>query len=56
MKKWYTSKTFWANIVAAIALFVSLQFGYTVTAEETAVIMAALNVILRTITNEPLEW
>ena len=56
MKQWYKSKTVWANIIAALALFVSVQFGYTVTAEETALILAAINLVLRTITKEPLEW
>jgi len=56
MKRWYLSKTLWVNIIAAIAVFISAQFGYTVTAEETAVILAAINLVLRTITKEPLEW
>jgi len=50
------SKTLWVNVVAAIALFVSIQFGYQLTEEETGLALAAINMILRAVTNEPLEW
>ena len=53
-KKWYTSKTIWVNVVAAVSLFVSSQFGYKISTEVQAGIIAALNVVLRIITKEPL--
>jgi hypothetical protein len=52
----WKSKTLWVNILAALALFVSTQFGYQITAEETGLALALINMILRAITNEPLEW
>ena len=54
MKKWYTSKTIWVNVVAAISLFASSQFGYTLSTETQAGIIAVLNIILRIITKSPL--
>ena len=53
-KKWYASKTIWVNVVAAVSLFVSSQFGYKISTEVQAGIIAALNVVLRIITKEPL--
>lgn len=53
-KKWYTSKTIWVNVIAAVSLFVSSQFGYKISTEVQAGIIAAVNVILRIITKEPL--
>ena len=52
----WSSKTFWVNIVAAIALFLSAQFGVQLSAEMTGMILAGINVILRAITKEPIEW
>jgi len=52
----WKSKTFWVNVLAAIGLFLSSQFGVTLSAEMTGIILAGINVILRTITQEPIEW
>jgi hypothetical protein len=49
----WKSKTLWVNVLAAIGLFASAQFGYTLSAEVTGILLAA---ILRAVTNEPLEW
>jgi hypothetical protein len=56
MTKFYVSKTFWANVIAAIAIFVMAQTGYQITPEETGVALAIINVALRAITKEPIEW
>lgn len=56
MTEAWKSKTLWVNVLAALALFISTQFGYQITAEETGVALALINIILRTVTNEPLEW
>ena len=53
-KKWYTSKTIWANVVAAVSLFVTSQFGYKISTETQAGIIAGLNIVLRIITKEAL--
>lgn len=52
----WQSKTLWVNALAAIALFLSAQFGVTLSAEMTGMILGGINVILRAITKEPLEW
>jgi hypothetical protein len=56
MTKVWLSKTFWVNILAAVALFVSSQYGVTLSAETTGFVLIGINMILRAITNEPLEW
>ena len=56
MTKVIESKTLWVNVLAAIGLFVSSQFGYTISGAETGILMAAINAVLRAITKEPLEW
>lgn len=51
-KKWYTSKTIWVNIIAAISSLVASQFGYTITVELQAGILMGINIILRVVTKE----
>ena len=51
MKKWYLSKTLWANLIALVSVF-----GLEVTPEETTAILAVVNIILRIITKEELTW
>ena len=51
-KKWYTSKTIWVNVIAAISSLVASQFGYTITVELQAGILMGINIILRIITKE----
>lgn len=55
MKKWYTSKTIWTNVVAAVALFVGNQFGYHLSPEVQGGVIAGVNVILRIITKTGLN-
>ena len=50
-KKWYLSKTLWANLLALAAVF-----GLQVTTEETTAILAVVNIILRIITKEEITW
>jgi hypothetical protein len=54
MKKWYLSKTLWANLIAAIGTFTAAQFGIEISAEMVVTILTVLNVILRAITKEGL--
>mgnify|MGYP001576208043 CR=1 FL=1 len=51
-KKWYTSKTIWVNVIAAVSLFVTNQFGYSISTETQAGIIAVINIVLRVITKE----
>ena len=54
MKKIWKSATLWANLIAAIGLFLQAQYGWIITPEIQAGILAALNVVLRFKTNEPI--
>ena len=55
-KKWWMSRTFWANVVAIICLIVRGQYGYTLSPEEEGIIFFLLNLILRKITKQPITW
>ena len=52
----WKSKTLWVNVLAAISLLLSSQFGYQPSAAEVGIALAAINGILRAVTKEPLEW
>ena len=52
----WKSKTLWVNVLAAIGLFASSQFGVQLSAEMTGLALAGINGVLRAVTNEPLEW
>lgn len=56
MKKWYTSKTIWANVVAVITSVVASRFGYTLSAEIQVGILTGINVILRKATKSEIVW
>jgi hypothetical protein len=53
-KSLFKSKTLWANLVAAIAFFVSKQFGFEISGETIASVMALLNTVLRFSTDSAL--
>jgi len=55
-KKWYVSKTFWANVVAALALFAQIKYGFLISPELQAIAMSFVNIGLRKFTNEPIIW
>lgn len=56
MKAWYLSKTLWLNIIAAIALLVQTRFGFILDPETQTGFLALINVLLRIITKEQLNW
>ena len=55
-KKFYLSKTFWVNLLAIIALIVQSYTSFVFDVETQASILAAINVGLRLVTKEPIEW
>lgn len=56
-KKFYLSKTFWVNILAAVAIIGQSVTDHEILAPEAQVgILAVVNLILRAVTKEPLEW
>jgi len=56
VKKWWTSKTLWANALAIIAIIAQGQFGYVLTPEAQVAILGLINFILRMVTKEPIKW
>ena len=54
-KIWYLSKTLWVNVIAIIAIIVQGRFGYVISPEAQFSILAIVNVILRSITKQPLS-
>jgi len=54
-KKIFMSKTVNGNIFMTIAIIVAQSYGYDLTPEKIAVIMAAVNVVLRLITKKPVS-
>ena len=56
-KKWYTSKTLWANAIGIVAIIIQGVTGNEVISiEYQAVILGFINMILRFITKEPVSW
>lgn len=55
-KKWYESKTFWANVVMAVALTVQSKYGFVVGPEIQGFLIAGINVLLRKLTKQPIVW
>lgn len=56
MKTWYTSKTLWLNLIAVIALVVQTQTEFVIDPETQGGILSVINLILRLVTKQPLEW
>lgn len=55
-KKWYLSKTFWANIAAGVAISVQMKFGFVVPVEYQTLGLSVINLVLRQITKESIIW
>jgi hypothetical protein len=55
-KKWYTSKTVWANIIAAVALFAQMKWGFIIDPGTQALILSGANLVLRKITKESIVF
>ena len=55
-KKWYKSKTVWVNAVALAASIVSMQFGVPITPEMQGGVLAVINIVLRLVTKQPVDW
>lgn len=51
-KAWWRSKTLWINGVAAGALIAQSQWGFVISPEAQAAILAVVNLALRIITKE----
>ena len=58
MKKWWRSKTIWLNVVGLLAIIVQEATGGALVLDAgiQMSVLAAINLVLRTVTNEPLGW
>jgi len=55
-KAWFTSRTLWVNLLAAVALIVQYATGYEVfDIEAQATILAFINLVLRVVTGKSLS-
>ena len=56
-KKWYTSKMLWVNSIALVAIVIQMITGREAFNTEAQVsLLAVINIVLRLITNKPIEW
>lgn len=55
-KKWYLSKTFWANVLAAAFIGIQMKYGMVVPAEYQMMALTGVNLALRKITKDPVVW
>jgi hypothetical protein len=56
LTKYYLSKSFWSSIVALLVIVAAGQYGMVITADQTAVFMAVIAMVLRTVTRESIEF
>jgi len=56
IKKWYTSKTIWINVLAIASEIALTEFGVTISPELGVIILGAINFVLRLITKTAIEW
>lgn len=56
IKSIFTSKTFWVNMIALIAFAVQSHWGFVVDEALQAQVLMIVNIILRTITKDPVKW
>lgn len=55
-KKWYESRTIWANLIMALAYAAQAKYGFIVGPELQALGISAVNVWLRKITKDEIVW
>ena len=57
MKKWYMSKTLWVNIIGLACILIQmLNKEFIVDVEVQATMLSIVNIILRLITKEEIDW
>ena len=57
VKKFYTSRTLWVNLIALIAIILQLATGKEVfSLEAQASLLAVINLVLRLVTKKPVGW
>ena len=56
MKSIWISKTLWVNVLAIVGLFLSAYLGFELTPEITVSVLGGINILLRYITKEEVNW
>jgi len=56
MKKFWESKTLWVNILAIVASILQMKFGWILTPATEGIILSIINLILRSITKDSIDW
>ncbi len=56
MKNPLKSKTLWVNLIGILTLFAQSQFGFIFAAEDQAVALGAINLVLRLVTRDGIDW
>lgn len=55
-KKWWHSKTMWANALAVVGIAVQGATGFILSPEIQVAALGVINVVLRLITKEEIVW
>lgn len=55
-KSIFKSRTFWINFIGFVSVFLENQYGFGIDPGVQLQILAFVNIILRTITKEPVVW
>ena len=55
-KKWYYSKTFWANIIAGVAVVAQTSYGFVFPMEYQMLALSLVNMGLRKISTGAIAW
>jgi len=55
-KKWYYSKTFWANILAGVAVIAQVSYGFVFPIEYQMLGLSLINMGLRKISSGEITW
>lgn len=50
------SKTIWVNLIAIAAGFLAPKLGITLGATEQVTILGFINLVLRAVTKQPVDW
>ena len=51
-----SSKTFWVNLLAIIALIAQSSTSFVISPEAQVSILAGINIVLRTVTKSEITW
>ena len=56
-KSWYTSKTLWLNLITILALGIqTINTSYVISPEIQCGLLAIINLILRAVTSQAIDW